>query len=169
LHFFATSLAVAEVYLLLGSNMGDREHTLGKARSRISRALGEVTAASGVYETAAWGKTDQDPFLNQVIRLKTNLDPQSLLQKAQEMEKELGRVRKEKWAARVVDLDILFYAQQVVQTPELTIPHPELHNRRFTLVPLAELAPGLVHPVLHKTVRELLRDCPDELEVKRLN
>lgn len=159
---------MADVYLLLGSNLGDRPAFLRAAHDRISRQVGSVQAASAVYETTAWGKTDQAAFLNQVLLVKTRLAPDQVLQETQAIERELGRVRKEKWTARVVDIDILFYGQQILHTPVLTIPHPHLHSRRFTLVPLAELAPDLMHPGLKKTVRELLETCPDPLEVTKV-
>jgi 2-amino-4-hydroxy-6-hydroxymethyldihydropteridine diphosphokinase len=148
--------------------MGDRHLFLEQARLLLSRQVGPVQRQSAVYETAAWGKTDQAAFLNQVLLVQTHLPPLPLLQQIHAIEKELGRERQEKWAARVVDIDMLFYEQEVVREPGLTVPHPELHKRRFTLVPLAELAPGLLHPVLSKTVQELLEECPDALEVRKL-
>jgi 2-amino-4-hydroxy-6-hydroxymethyldihydropteridine diphosphokinase len=156
---------MAEAYLLLGSNLGDREQFLLSARHAISSRIGTVLAASALYETAAWGKTDQSAFLNQVLLVQTGLHPSRLLAEIHGIERDLGRERKEKWAARVVDIDILFYGNQILSLPDLTIPHPELHRRRFTLVPLAELDPDLLHPVLGLTVLKLLERCPDSLEV----
>lgn len=154
-----------KVYLLLGGNLGDRILYLQQARESINRQVGTLTRSSNVYETAAWGKTDQPNFLNQVLEVQTELTPEEVLQRINGIEQELGRVRHEHWGARVIDIDILFYNSLVLQTQRLTIPHPQLHLRRFTLLPLAELAPELVHPVLGKSILQLLQECPDELEV----
>ena len=155
-----------KTYLLLGGNLGDRLSYLAQAREGLARQVGSILRSSGIYETAAWGKTDQPAFLNQVLEVQTELQPAQLLQKINNLEQELGRVRLEHWGARVIDIDILFYEDMVLQSQRLTIPHPQLHLRRFTLLPLAELAPNLQHPVLGKTVTELLAVCPDELEVR---
>lgn len=157
---------MARVFLLTGSNLGNRPGFLQTAKSELQKRVGTVVRESAVYETAAWGKTDQADFLNQVLELETDLQPKAILLQNQQIEKEAGRDRKEKWGARELDIDILFYDALILDLPELTIPHPHLHNRRFTLMPLAEIAPELVHPVFKKTVTELLRDCPDELEAK---
>ena len=154
-----------KVYLLLGGNLGDRTLYLQQARESINRQVGTLTRSSKVYETAAWGKIDQPNFLNQVLEVQTELTPEAVLQRINAIEQELGRVRKEHWGARVIDIDILFYDNLVLQTQRLTIPHPQLHLRRFTLLPLAELAPELKHPVLGKSINQLLQECPDELEV----
>ncbi|SFG10182.1 2-amino-4-hydroxy-6-hydroxymethyldihydropteridine diphosphokinase [Pontibacter chinhatensis] len=154
-----------KVYLLLGGNLGDRTLYLQQARESINRQVGTLTRSSKVYETAAWGKTDQPNFLNQVLEVQTELTPEEVLQSINGIEQELGRVRQEHWGARVIDIDILFYDDLVLQTQRLTIPHPQLHLRRFTLLPLAELAPEMVHPVLGKSINQLLQECPDELEV----
>jgi 2-amino-4-hydroxy-6-hydroxymethyldihydropteridine diphosphokinase len=154
-----------KVYLLLGGNLGDRTLYLQQARENINGQVGPLTRSSKVYETAAWGKTDQPNFLNQVLEVQTELTPEKVLQSINSIEQELGRVRHEHWGARVIDIDILFYDNLVQQTQRLTIPHPQLHLRRFTLMPLAEIAPDLVHPVLSKSINQLLQECPDELEV----
>ena len=154
-----------KVYLLLGGNLGDRTLYLQQARESINRQVGALTRSSKVYETAAWGKTDQPNFLNQVLEVETGLTPEEVLQRINAIEQELGRVRQEHWGARVIDIDILFYGSLLQQTQRLTIPHPQLHLRRFTLLPLAELAPELVHPVLGKSINQLLQECPDGLEV----
>ena len=153
-------------YLLLGSNQGDREYYLIEARNRISQLPGKLVQKSGVYETAAWGLEDQASFLNQVVQFSTPLSPTTLLTQINNIEKDLGRLREVKWAARVIDIDILYFDNLVLQTPNLTIPHPHLHERRFTLVPLVELAPNFEHPGIKKTNKELLAACPDKLEVK---
>jgi 2-amino-4-hydroxy-6-hydroxymethyldihydropteridine diphosphokinase len=155
------------LYLLLGGNLGDRPLYLAQAREHIAAQIGAVIQSSALYETAAWGKTDQPAFLNQVLEVQTELTPEQVLQGINGIEQELGRVRQEHWGARVIDIDILFYDDLVLQSQRLTIPHPQLHLRRFTLLPLAEIAPSLEHPVLQKSVTQLLQDCPDELEVTR--
>src|SRR5690606_6131161 len=127
--------------------------------------VGPIVQSSSLYETAAWGKTDQPAFLNQVLEVKTVLSPEQVLQGINQIEQELGRIRHEHWGARVIDIDILFYDQLILQTQRLTIPHPQLHLRRFTLLPLSEIAPQLMHPVLNQPVTQLLQDCPDKLPV----
>lgn len=155
-----------KVYLLLGGNLGNRTLYLQQARESINQRVGSITQTSKVYETAAWGKTDQPTFLNQVLEADTILTPEDVLQSINAIEHELGRIRQEHWGARVIDIDILFYNDLEQQTQRLTIPHPQLHLRRFTLMPLAEIAPDLVHPVLRQSINQLLEICPDTLEVK---
>ncbi|MDX5483051.1 MAG: 2-amino-4-hydroxy-6-hydroxymethyldihydropteridine diphosphokinase [Hymenobacteraceae bacterium] len=155
-----------KVFLLLGGNLGDRTLYLQQARDSIAGQVGRIMQSSRLYETAAWGKTDQPNFLNQVLAVETALAPEEVLQRINAIEQELGRVRLEHWGARVIDIDILFYDELVQQTQRLTIPHPQLHLRRFTLLPLVEIAPELVHPLLQKTATQLLKECPDPLEVK---
>lgn len=155
-----------KLYLLLGGNLGDRTSYLAEACKHIASSVGSITHRSKLYETAAWGNTDQPSFLNQVLAVHTDLAPEQVLQKINAIEKELGRVRLAHWGARVIDIDILFYDQLVLQSQRLSIPHPQLHLRRFTLMPLTEIAPDLKHPVLWKTVKELLEVCPDTLEVQ---
>jgi 2-amino-4-hydroxy-6-hydroxymethyldihydropteridine diphosphokinase len=150
---------------LLGSNLGDRLEILNRAIDLLREEIGELRKISSVYETAAWGKTDQDAFLNQVLELETEFLPDRILHATQEIEKKLGRVRQEKWGPRIIDIDILFHANHIQENPELTIPHPQLHLRRFTLLPLAEILPDLQHPTLHKSIAELLEECPDQLPV----
>lgn len=158
-----------KVYLLLGGNLGNRTLYLQQARESINQRVGSITQTSKVYETAAWGKTDQPTFLNQVLEADTILTPEDVLQSINAIEHELGRIRQEHWGARVIDIDILFYDDLEQQTQRLTIPHPQLHLRRFTLMPLAEIAPDLVHPVLRQSINQLLEICPDTLEVKVYN
>lgn len=158
-------MTTQRLYLLLGANLGDRHHTLAQARQQLAQHLGAVLQTSTIYETAAWGLTDQPAYLNQVFLLETARSPEAVLAETQAIEQALGRVRAERWGARVIDIDLLFYNDLILNTPALTLPHPYLHLRRFTLQPLADIAPDLVHPVLKQTIRQLLDACPDESQV----
>jgi 2-amino-4-hydroxy-6-hydroxymethyldihydropteridine diphosphokinase len=154
-----------DTFLLLGSNLGNREHFLNEASVQLANRVGRITRKSSIYETAAWGLEDQAAFLNQVLKISTILSPENILTQIHKIEKELGRERIIKWGARVIDIDILYYDDLVVQSPGLVIPHPHLQERRFTLMPLAEIAPTYVHPVFRKTNQALLEECPDNLPV----
>ncbi|WP_316821138.1 2-amino-4-hydroxy-6-hydroxymethyldihydropteridine diphosphokinase [Pedobacter gandavensis] len=157
------------VYLLLGSNLGDREELLRDAVLQIGNQVGEVFAVSSFYETAAWGKTDQPAFINQAVALKTGLSPMEVLKAILSIEAELGRVRKEKWGARLIDIDLILYAGEVVDLgEELQVPHPQMQYRKFVLVPLAEIAGDLIHPVLAKSVSEILAILEDNLTVTKI-
>lgn len=157
-----------KVYLLLGSNEGDRISWFQKAMAELEQTAGKITAKSSLYETAAWGKEDQPDFLNMALCIETILNPETLLQATQTIEQHLGRQRTVHWGQRTLDIDILFYDDMVMSSATLDIPHPYIQDRRFALVPLNEIAPGLVHPVLHQTVAQLLSFCPDTLEVRLL-
>jgi 2-amino-4-hydroxy-6-hydroxymethyldihydropteridine diphosphokinase len=154
-------------YLLLGSNLGDRSARLAQARANLAASAGEIVAASSIYETAAWGVEDQPDFLNQVLAVTTSLAPTAVLAACQAAEQQQGRQRALRWGARSLDVDILLFGAEIIASPTLTVPHPALPFRRFTLIPLAELAPQLMHPQLHQTVAELLAECPDPLLVRR--
>jgi 2-amino-4-hydroxy-6-hydroxymethyldihydropteridine diphosphokinase len=154
-----------KVFLLIGGNMGDRLQNLHQAISLLSAACGPVIQQSAVYETAAWGKTDQAAFLNQALLLTTELSAQELITTVLLVEEQMGRHRTERFGPRVIDIDIMFYNEDIINEPHLTVPHPQMQNRRFALIPLNDLAPLFVHPVLKKTLKELLLECKDELPV----
>lgn len=157
------------IFLLLGSNLGDRHAMLEKASTLIREQIGRILQMSSVYSTRAWGIEDQPDFLNQVLEIESNLAPEVILQKANVIEEQLGRVRRIKWHSRIIDIDILYYGNLIVKTGNLTIPHPENENRRFVLVPMAEIASDFIHPVLKVSQSELLERCPDQLEVKKIS
>lgn len=158
-----------EAYLLLGSNLGDRSSQLSHAVSLINKEVGEVFAASNVYETAAWGNTNQPGFLNQAIGVKTFLAPNELLHNLLNIEQKMGRVRLEKWGERLIDIDLIFYGDGlVVESDDLTLPHPEMHKRRFVLEPLNEIAADYIHPIFKQKVSSILINLSDELTVQKL-
>lgn len=154
--------------LLLGTNLGDRWNNLTTCREMIAKEVGEIQRASSLYETAAWGKTDQPSFLNQVVIVESELTPTKLLKALNGIENKMGRVRKEKWGERLIDIDILYFDDLLMDTPELKIPHPEIINRRFTLAPLNELVPNLIDPKHGQPISVLLSLCKDASNVNRL-
>ena len=156
-------------WLLTGSNMGTREDYLSSAKREIALQCGTVQKQSSIYETAAWGKTDQPAFLNQALEIMTPLNARQLIRRLLKIEKQLGRIREEKYGPRLIDIDILMYGDEIHQYDLLKLPHPELPNRRFALLPLAEIAGEVIHPVLHQSVAGLLAVCPDTLEVKKVS
>ena len=155
-------------YILLGTNLGDRQLNLATAVALIAQQIGDVYAKSSVYETAAWGKTDQPGFLNQAIIVKSNATAVDVLNKMLAIEYKMDRVRLERWGERIIDLDLIFHGEEVLVTPTLTLPHPEMHNRKFVLVPLTEIAGNFIHPVLKKKVSELLFILNDDLPVHKI-
>jgi 2-amino-4-hydroxy-6-hydroxymethyldihydropteridine diphosphokinase len=156
------------INLLLGSNMGNSHEQLLLAQKNIATDIGKIIATSSLYSTAAWGNTEQADFLNQILIVETNINASKLLKAVLAIEKKMGRVRTTKNAPRIIDIDILFFNSDVVNLKNLTIPHPEIQNRRFVLTPLVELTPDFVHPVLKKTVQQLLIACKDHLNVQKI-
>jgi 2-amino-4-hydroxy-6-hydroxymethyldihydropteridine diphosphokinase len=158
------------VYLLLGSNLGDSKAILQQAVDLIAKNVGEIAAASNIYETAAWGKTDQPNFLNQAVIVSSTLEPLALLTTILAIEQDLGRVRKERWGARLIDIDIIFYGDAIINIAgKLQVPHPEMQNRKFVLEPLASLAPNFIHPILKQNLSTILLNLKDPLAVKSRN
>jgi 2-amino-4-hydroxy-6-hydroxymethyldihydropteridine diphosphokinase len=155
-------------FLLTGGNIGDRQQNLEKAIQSIEKLAGKILKTSSFYETAAWGLKEQAPFLNQALLISTPLPPTNLLNTILQIELEMGRERLEKMGPRIIDIDILFYNNEIISLLNLTVPHPQIENRRFVLSPLNEIAPSFVHPVLKKTITDMLLTCPDKLEVKKL-
>ncbi len=163
------ALEYQTAYLLLGGNLGDREENLRQAIELIANNIGELEAISSVYETAAWGKTNQPSFLNQAAAIKTNLPAIEVLNKGLEIEALLGRIRKDKWGERLIDIDLVLYGSEIIDIEhQLQVPHPQMQNRKFVMAPLAEIAPNVLHPVLGITISEILKNISDELEVKKL-
>ncbi|MDN5287059.1 MAG: 2-amino-4-hydroxy-6-hydroxymethyldihydropteridine diphosphokinase [Mucilaginibacter sp.] len=156
------------IFLLLGSNLGNRRSFLTQAIEHIEADIAPLIKASSVFETQSWGKTDAPDYLNQVLMLQTLLPAQVLLQKILAIENVLGRKREGKWGSRTIDIDILFYGDMIINEPDLQVPHPELHKRRFTLEPLAEIGADFVHPVLHKNILQLKNELKDVLIVKKV-
>lgn len=153
---------MVNVYLLLGSNLGNRNEILASARERINAEIGAIENLSAVYSSPPWGYSSSYAFLNQVVLIKTSYNPVRLLEIIKDLEKEAGRIKKAGgYSDRLLDIDILFYGNEIIDSENLKIPHPGLHLRRFTLVPLNEIAPGLIHPVLGKPVSQLLGSCED--------
>lgn len=155
-------------FLLIGGNLGNRLQHLAKARSLIHQRCGNIIKTSSLYETAAWGELQQAAFLNQVLMIHTLLTARGLLTCLLTAEQKMGRVRKQKSGPRTIDIDLLFFNDAKIEAPGLEVPHPRLHQRRFVLEPMNEIAPNLVHPVLNKTISQLLGDCTDELAVQKL-
>jgi 2-amino-4-hydroxy-6-hydroxymethyldihydropteridine diphosphokinase len=157
------------LYLLLGSNLGEKKKQLDQAMDLIGEMIGQVTKQSSVYETEPWGFSSENIFLNRALQIHTLLSPEEVMQKIHEIEKQFGRERKGiGYSSRFLDIDILFYDERVLDQDELKIPHPLIQERKFVLVPLDEIAHELIHPVLRKDIGQLLRDCSDLKEVRKI-
>jgi 2-amino-4-hydroxy-6-hydroxymethyldihydropteridine diphosphokinase len=155
-------------YILTGANLGDRLANLQKAKQYLAIETGNIVTSSSIYETEAWGNNDQPDFYNQVHIISTKLFAVQMMESILAIEEQMGRVRGAKNASRIIDIDILFFNDDIINKKDLIIPHPEINNRRFVLTPLNELSPELVHPVLNKTINELLSTCRDTLSVMPL-
>lgn len=153
--------------LLIGGNLGDRTGHLSEAVKQINERVGKVEKVSALYETAAWGVTEQPDYLNQAILVHTSLDALTLLHTVLDIEHHIGRIRRQKWGARVIDIDIIFFNDEIINLPELKVPHPQMQHRQFVLVPLQEILPGWQHPVLHKDISTLLALCTDKLPARK--
>jgi 2-amino-4-hydroxy-6-hydroxymethyldihydropteridine diphosphokinase len=156
---------MAKTYLLLGSNMGNREAFLSKALTEIDATIGKISKKSKIYQTEPWGEKEQEDFLNIAVEVETKLKPKKILEKIHEIEKLLDREETYKWGPREIDIDILFYGEEMISEVDLTIPHPFIHERKFTLIPLAEIAPELYHPIMGANIMDLLLECEDQSEV----
>ncbi|ANQ48489.1 2-amino-4-hydroxy-6-hydroxymethyldihydropteridine diphosphokinase [Flammeovirga sp. MY04] len=159
---------MSSIILLLGANLGNKLDTLSNAVNFIQDEIGDVKLVSHIYETAAWGKEDQPSYYNQTLCVESDISPEELILITQKIENKLGRVRKEKWGARIIDIDILFYNDIIIDQPNLKVPHPFIQERRFTLEPLTEIIPEFIHPVLNLSISQLLLQCNDPLPVKKL-
>lgn len=156
---------MAITHLLLGTNIGNRTKQLDKARELVEARIGKITKKSKIYETEPWGEREQADFLNQALEVETKLKPKKVLDKIAEIEKLMEREETYKWGPREIDIDILMYEDEMICEMDITIPHPFLHERKFTLIPLSEIAPDLYHPIMGATIVDLLLDCEDTLEV----
>lgn len=155
--------------LLIGGNLGDRTGHLQQAVEQIHKQIGKVEKISSLYETAAWGDVKQPDYLNQALQVSTEMTARTLLQTVLAIEHNIGRIRRQKWGARVIDIDIIFYNDAVINQPDLKIPHPQMQFRQFVLVPLREILPDWQHPVLHQSVSTLLENCTDKLPAIKYN
>ena len=153
------------VYLQLGSNLGDRERLIKNAIQKISEYVGLVNMCSHIYESMPWRVEGQENYLNQIIEVKTSFSAEKILVSVLQIENDLGRVRVEKWGERLIDIDIIFFNDDIIETSDLCIPHKHMHERNFVLIPLNEIAPDFIHPKYNKTVSELLNDSKDTEKV----
>lgn len=155
-----------KLVLIIGGNLGDRLHNLNEAKNLISKFIGKIDSFSNIYETRAWGFDSENFFLNQVLVLFTSLNPVEILENIHYIENKLGRIRSDKgYISRTIDVDILFYNNEIINTKELVIPHPHIQKRKFVLAPLCEVLPLYTHPQNGKNMNQLLMDCEDQSEV----
>jgi len=149
------------VYLLIGGNMGERMANLAAARNRINIDCGRITASSSIYETEAWGYKEQPAFLNQALAIETSLEAEKIMEEILKIEMALGRKREIPLGPRIIDIDIIYFNDEIINSSNLTIPHPSMADRKFVLTPLVEIAPAFIHPILLKTNQVLLKECGD--------
>jgi len=159
-----------EVYLIVGGNQGNILDTFRKVKIELKQQIGEIISESCIYRTAAWGDDKQSDYLNQVLSISSKLSADEVLNYCMEIEVLNGRVRnpENQWAPRTIDIDILYYGNEIINTIQLTLPHPRLHQRNFVLVPLVEIAAEWIHPIFQKSNAQLLAECVDQLEVNEL-
>ena len=158
-----------KIFLIVGGNLGNRKKNLQTAATFIDEQIGAIIQSSKIYETEPWGLTDQPAFYNQVHLVKSKLNAQTIIDTILKIEEKMGRVRTIKNAARIIDIDILFFNEEIINEPNLVVPHREIPNRRFVLMPLNEIAPLMIHPVFKKNISELLSTCKDQLKVAPLS
>lgn len=156
---------MSTAYIGIGSNLGDREENCEKALAILEQKGIKTVKRSSMIETEPWGVKEQPKFMNMAVEVTTDLLPDQLLQKLKEVETEMGRTETTRWGPRVIDLDILFYNDMVMNSPGIDIPHPHMHEREFVLQPLTEIAPDKIHPVLKKSVRELLLGLSESAQI----
>lgn len=157
-----------KVYLLLGANIGNPNKQLEDAKVEIEDRIGRITRQSKIYESEAWGVENQPVFLNQVILLETDLSANKVLNEILKIEILLGRIRGQRWGSRIIDIDILYYNEDIIHTEDLQVPHPYIQERNFTLIPLVEIAAEYSHPIFKKSNKELLEESTDQLNVKTI-
>ena len=158
-----------KLYLLLGGNLGDKGQVFKETTKLLNEKVGKITRQSHIYETEPWGFESSDLFWNQVLELAVLISPQEVLNSTQQIEHQLGRTRAaQHYDSRIIDIDILFYGDQIISLENLTIPHPRIQDRKFALVPLNEIAPDLIHPVLQKSISQLWLECTDQLRVEKV-
>ena len=158
-----------KLYILLGGNLGDKQLIFSEARAMLSQQVGTITNQSAIYETEPWGFESTDIFWNQAIEMSTDLSPEEVLQQTKQIEQALGRIRKaNQYDSRTIDIDILFYGDQIIELKNLIVPHPRIHERKFALAPLREINPELIHPIFLKNIQQLLEECTDPLKVEKV-
>jgi 2-amino-4-hydroxy-6-hydroxymethyldihydropteridine diphosphokinase len=158
-----------KLYILLGGNLGDKQLIFSEARAMLSQQVGTITNQSAIYETEPWGFESTDIFWNQAIEMSTDLSPEEVLQQTKQIEQALGRIRKaNQYDSRTIDIDILFYGDQIIELKNLIVPHPRIQERKFALAPLSEINPELIHPIFLKNIQQLLEECTDPLKVEKV-
>ncbi|MEM7550036.1 MAG: 2-amino-4-hydroxy-6-hydroxymethyldihydropteridine diphosphokinase [Bacteroidota bacterium] len=160
---------IDRIYLLMGSNLGDRFNNLKLCMEELRKEVGKITKTSSVYETAAWGITEQNPFLNLAVEIVSDLNPSEMIDHFERIERKLGRKKVVKWGPRIIDVDILYFNDVILKTPSIQIPHKEIQNRRFALEPMIEINPSFQHPVFNVSQIDLLKNCKDPLDATKLN